>query len=224
MSVLTGHKWVEAFMELPAPKQTQRAGRRTESPVPSEEGMASQPPGLDVEGNGSQFVVPEGSVGERIDNPNAWSVSLGPDATRVDEVMEETLGDSKDGPEDDGTEQVTLVEYMVWEAWMDWEQSLQEAHWHWWMAEVVTTFGWLLGLEQVGGAWSLSDNFQQKKQLSLQCGGGYMYPNQRDLKKKGWWLMHSAWKGRTEMDKGCHGLVDIVEDNKTTKTEIDKEI
>ena len=36
----------------------------------------------------------------------------GHEGTGVDEPMEETLGGTEDGPEDDGTEQVTMVEYM----------------------------------------------------------------------------------------------------------------
>ena len=40
MSALTGRKWVEAFMELPAPKWVQQAGGGTELPAPSKEGTA----------------------------------------------------------------------------------------------------------------------------------------------------------------------------------------
>ena len=118
--------------------------------MPSKEVTASRPSGLNVEGNCSQLAAPEGSVNGRIAGPEAQMVSLGPDAMGVDKVMEETLGDTEDGPEDNGMERVTLVKYMVWEAWMNWGQSLREAHWHQWMVEVVTTFGWLLGPEQVG--------------------------------------------------------------------------
>ena len=71
----------------------------------------------------------------------------------ADEPMEEMLGGTEDGPEDDGMEQVTMVEFMVWEASMNWEQSLREAHRHQRMAQVVTMFGWLLGPECVG--WGL---------------------------------------------------------------------
>ena len=73
--------------------------------------------------------------------------------TGVDEPMEETLGGTEDRPEDNRTERVTMVEYMVQEAWMNWEQSLRKAHQHWCMAQVVTTFGWLLGPVHVG--WGL---------------------------------------------------------------------
>ena len=115
---------------------------------------------LDMEGNDSWLVALKGSVNEegleseglvdgRIHGPDTWSTSLRSPTMGADEVMEEMLGDIKDGQEDDGMEWVTLVESMVQEAWMNWEQSLQEAHWHWRMAEVVMMFGWLLGLEQV---------------------------------------------------------------------------
>ena len=77
----------------------------------------------------------------------------GHEGTGADELMEETLGSTEDRPEDDGTERITMVKYMVREAWMNWEQSLREAHRHRWMAQAVTTFGWLLGPEHVG--WGL---------------------------------------------------------------------
>ena len=75
------------------------------------------------------------------------------ETTGADELMEEMLGSTEDGPENEGTERITMVEYMVREAWMNWEQSLREAHRHRRMAQVVTTFGWLLGPERVG--WGL---------------------------------------------------------------------
>ena len=119
--------------------------------------------------------MPEGSVDRKVGSPEARMASLGPDTMGAGEVMEETLGNTvdgpehermgvdelmeemlggtEDGPEDDGTEWVTMVEYMVWEAWRNWEKSLRKAHQHRWMVQVVTTFGWLLGPERVG--WGL---------------------------------------------------------------------
>ena len=144
MSMLTGCKWVEAFVELSAPKRVRGACRGTESPAPLEEGAAGQLLGLDVEGSGPR----------KIRSPEAQMASLGPDMMGVgevieemlgntedgpehkgtgavsDELMEETLGGTEDGPKDDGSEWVTMVEHMVWKAWMNWEQSLREVHWH----------------------------------------------------------------------------------------------
>ena len=77
MSAMIGRKWVEAFVELPAPKWARGVGRGTESPAPLKEGTAGQPSGLDVEGNGPQLAVPEGSVNGRIGSPEAWMASLG---------------------------------------------------------------------------------------------------------------------------------------------------
>ena len=71
MSTLIGHKWVEAFVELPAPKWVQGAGGETEPAVPLEEGGAGQPLGFDVEGSGSRLAVPEGSVDGKIGSPEA---------------------------------------------------------------------------------------------------------------------------------------------------------
>ena len=90
--------------------------------------------------------VMEATLGHTEDGPEH-------EGTGADEPMEETLGGTEDRPEDNRTEWVTMVEYMVWEAWMNWEQSLREVHWHQRMAQVVTMFGWLLGLERVG--WGL---------------------------------------------------------------------
>ena len=90
--------------------------------------------------------VMEETLGNTVDGPEHEGMG-------ADKLMEEMLGGTEDGPEDDGMEQVTMVEYMVQEAWMNWEQSLREVHWHRRMAQVVTTFGWLLGLEHVG--WGL---------------------------------------------------------------------
>ena len=175
MSALTGRKRAEAFVELPAPKRVRRDDGEMELPTPLEEGAAGQPLGLNAEGSGSRLTAPEGSVDGKVGSPEVRTASLGPDAIGAGEAMEETLGNTADGPghermgadklveetlggtedefEDNGTEWVTMVEYMVREAWMNWEQSLREAHRHRRMAQVVTTFGWLLGPEHVG--WGL---------------------------------------------------------------------
>ena len=96
--------------------------------------------------------VMEETLGDTEDGPKH-------EGTGADKVMEETLGGTKDGLEDNGTEWVTMVEYMVWEAWLNWEHSLREVHRYQWMVEVVTTFRWLLSPE-LGGAWSLLNSFQ----------------------------------------------------------------
>ena len=61
----------------------------------------------------------KGSADGRVYSPDAQPASLGPHITEVDEAMEETLGDTEDGQEDNGMEQVMLVKYIVWEAWMN---------------------------------------------------------------------------------------------------------
>ena len=110
MSALTGRKRVEAFVELPAPKWVRGAGGEIESPTPLEEGAASRPFGPDTEGSGSQLMAPEGSVDGKVGSPEAWVASLGPDPMGAGEAMEETLGNTTDGPEHERTGADELVE------------------------------------------------------------------------------------------------------------------
>ena len=84
-------------------------------PAPLEEGAASQPSGLNVEGNGPRLVVPEGSINGKISSPEAQMASLGLDAMGAGEFMGETLGNTEDGPEHEGTGADELME-RHWEA------------------------------------------------------------------------------------------------------------